>query len=174
MFNRNRFLVIAFMVVMVLVFSLVFVTPGYAQGGDAGDDAMGEVEDDPEPSDGLIELLAFLDHFLALIPVTPVAVGLIPVVVNLLKKYGIVKDGWAGIASGALNALFYGLVYVFTRFGAGEEFGQLVIEIGKIAPYFLAFWIAISGSERVHKLMTRLGMGYSFGATRSPLAGRAG
>ena len=108
------------------------------------------------------EIMYFLETVLAFVPEVGIAVPLIAITVDLLKRYGVLQDGQAGIANGVLNLAFWLAIYVSARVGVGEEFGNFIIELGKFAPALVMLVVALLGTKLVHKALLWLGLGCSF------------
>lgn len=160
-----------FVALLVVALSLTVAVPVFAQDDDLPAEPEVEVvpddtvEDEPdvveEPS-GVDELIAFLDMLLGFIPEVGIAAPLIAFIVDALKKYARLPDGRGGLAALLLNALFFGAIYVASRLGAGEEFGVMIIELGKFAPAVMAVLVAVWGSDKVHKFAAKRRFGYSY------------
>lgn len=108
----------------------------------------------------MVELLAFLETVLKFVPTVAVAAGVIALIVDFLKRIGVLPDGYAPLASLILNAAAWVLVYLFGDVAVGE----VTEPLAQILPYVFSLLVSLGITEWAHNIYTPKGLGYSFSA----------
>ena len=135
------------------------------------------IEADPveeAPADtGLDALLGFLVNLSGLVPVVPGGALFFAFVVDQLKRFGVVKDGYAPLVSGALNLALYTILYF-----ASDKQDELVLGIiqalNSLAPFVLALFVSLIGTAIAHDKLSARGLGFNYGINRPATPIRAG
>lgn len=102
-------------------------------------------------------LLDFVFVLLGLVPVIGAAAPLIALIVDALKKAGVLSDGYAGLVSAGLNFVAFGLIYFF---GAEKVEGVIGVLLS-LTPFVLGLFASAVASGLWHKVAVKLGFGFS-------------
>ena len=111
--------------------------------------------------------LQFVELLLGLVPVVAGGSVAIAVIVDALKKIGLLPDGRAPIVSLVLNfALYVALYFLGDQYGADIQ--SVLDNIVIVAPVIVSILLTLLGSSKVHDLLVGIGLGFSY----SPPANR--
>jgi len=107
------------------------------------------------------QFLVFVNLMLGFIPVVAGAAVAIAAIVDGLKKIGVVKDGYAPLASGVLNlVVFVGLFFFGDQYG--KEVQSALDAIAIVAPVIVSLLIALLSTSKAHELLNSIGLGFSY------------
>lgn|SRR5574341_267559 len=102
-------------------------------------------------------LLDFVFILLGLVPAIGAAAPLIALIVDALKKAGVISDGYAGLVSAGLNFVVFALIY----FLGAEKVEGVIAVLVSIAPFVLGLFVSAVVSGLAHKVAVALGFGYN-------------
>lgn len=107
------------------------------------------------------QFLVFVNVLLGFVPAVAGAAVAISIIVDGLKKLGVVKDGYAPLVSGVLNLIVFTALFFF-----GDQYGkevQSVLDgIAIVAPVLVSILIALLSTSKAHDLFNSIGLGYSY------------
>lgn len=104
--------------------------------------------------------LAFVQALLALVPVVGFGSPLIAAVIDAFKRAGVLKDGFAPLASLALNFVLYAIVF----FAGDAHLGEVksaVQALALAAPLIVALFVSLLSTSKAHDLLAAIGVGFS-------------
>ena len=103
-------------------------------------------------------LLGFILALADLVPVVGFGAGLIAVIVDALKRFGLLPDGFAPLAASLLNVALFAIVYFV---GDQADIEGLVEAITALAPYIIGLLSVALAAPAVHNALERVGVGFS-------------
>lgn len=122
------------------------------------------LEEEPvEPVNNVDSLVGFLLELLSYVKVVPIAVPVIALLVDMLKrlpgKYAL-KDGYAPLVSGLLNLGVYA-AYFFLTDKQDAFLDGILNGLTVLGPFILTLFGSVLGTASAHTSLASAGIGYS-------------
>lgn len=105
-----------------------------------------------------MDTLGLLNALVSYVPEVVGAAAFISLTVDLAKKYLRLRDGYAGILSGALNLAAY-IVYYFVE--DKRAIDSVLQALTLVLPYLAMLLVSLAATKAVHKVTMWLGIGVS-------------